>query len=87
MIEKNCVWCGAEIVKAPGMTMHQLYCGKNCARLAANAQKRDRLRAIRAAEAAKKRAAREQSLDTCIKAADRLGISYGQYMASRREDL
>ena len=40
MIEQNCVYCGAEIVKTSGSNHHQIYCGKECARLAANDRKR-----------------------------------------------
>ena len=86
MIEQNCVYCGAEIVKTSGSNHHQIYCGKECARLAANDRKREQLRERKAAAKAAKRASGEQALDFCMKEADRLGISYGQYMA-RRDDL
>ena len=86
MIEEHCVYCGAEIVKISGSSHHQIYCGKECARLAANDRKREQLRERKAAARAAKRAPGEQALDFCMKEAERLGISYGQYMA-RRADL
>lgn len=86
MIQEHCVYCGADIVKTSGSSHYQIYCGKECARMAANDRKREQLRERKAAAKAAKRASGEQALDFCMKEADRLGISYGQYMA-RRDDL
>ena len=80
MVESFCQQCGNPIAKEHANTTNKKYCCKNCARIAANAQKVK----IRAAQKRKEASvAKGPGLDFCMQEADRLGISYGQYMARR----
>lgn len=83
MIEKHCLYCGAEIPEPENKkTNIKRYCSRKCARKAAGERSVEAHRRSRE-EAARARSKRESGLEACMKEADRLGISYGQYMARR----
>lgn len=84
MVERYCVICGAEIPKpAHQKTNVKRYCGPECRKVAANESaaryKQRKLGEISAQTVAN----REAKLEACMKEAERLRISYGQYMARR----
>lgn len=86
MIESNCHFCGKPIpAPASKHISWQKYCCVACQKKAANkrtVQQRN-AQAIAATMARERARARETGLDFCMNEADRLGISYGQYMARR----
>ena len=84
MIEKHCLYCGAEIPEPENKkTNIKRYCSRKCARKAAAEKSAEANRRRREEETAQARAKRESGLEACMQEAERLGISYGQYMARR----
>lgn len=84
MAEKLCEFCGKPLA-TNGNHRNRKYCSKSCSNARNNAMRVARNCAARAAEQARKneRAARGDKLLCAMIEAERLGLSYGQYMARR----
>lgn len=79
MIESNCRYCGKPVEAAPGVR-HKVYCSEFCRKCAQREAARERARRSARSTNANKP---EENLESCMDAADSLGLTYGQYMAMR----
>lgn len=86
MNDSNCKLCGKPIPTPTSKHVTcQKYCSRECQKRAANKRtvEQRNAQAIAATMDRARARARETGLDFCMNEADRLGMSYGQYMARR----
>lgn len=82
-IESFCKWCGKPIVVTSSKVKNQLYCDGICRRKAHEEKAKERKKRKREEEKHIATMESANRLETCMNEAERLGLTYGEYMARR----